>query len=362
MSISTRKTTGAYFTSAYPWALSKPQIQDRIKMMMTARPSVLLTRRWPASVETALAAHFEVSTNPEDRPFTRAALARALQTFDFICPTITDGIDGALVRNGPRRTKALCNLGAGVSHIDLAACAAAGLVVTNTPDVLTDDTADLAILLELMCTRGVGEGERLVRGGKWTGWSPTGLLGQRLSGKTLGIVGFGRIGQAVARRAQDGFGMQIVYASRDPGTMPPPFLADARPLELDQVFVESDVISLHVPGGAATCGLVDARRLALMKPTAVLINTARGDVIDEAALIAALGNHRIAAAGLDVYRDEPEVSPALRGLENVVLLPHLGSATAETRIAMGMRVKANLDAFREGREPPDRVRVQEFHQ
>ena len=322
---------------------------------MTARPSVLLTRRWPGLVEIALREHYAVTANVEDRPLSRTALAEALRTFDYLCPTITDRIDGALLLNEPVKTKALCNLGAGVNHIDLTACAAVGLTVTNTPDALTDDTADLAIMLALMCARRAGEGERLVRRGGWTGWSPTQLLGNRLSGKTLGIIGFGRIGQATAHRARNGFGMRIVYAARDLGKAPPPTLPDARALDLDQVFVESDVISLHVPGGAATRSLVDARRLALMKPTAILINTARGDVIDEPALIATLSNQRIAAAGLDVYRDEPEVSSTLRLLENVVLLPHLGSATTETRIAMGMRVKANLDALREGRPPPDQI-------
>jgi lactate dehydrogenase-like 2-hydroxyacid dehydrogenase len=288
---------------------------------------------------------------------TMQALADALQTFDFICPTITDRIDETVIRKGPLRTKALCNFGAGINHIDLGACARAGLVVTNTPDVLTDDTADLAILLALMCARRAGEGERLVRRGDWQGWAPTHLMGTRLLGKTFGIVGFGRIGRATAQRARDGFGMTIAYAARDPRKAPPDGFSDARALPLDQLFAEADVVSLHIPGGAETRGLVDARRLALMKPSAILVNTARGDVIDEDALVTALENGMIAAAGLDVYRNEPRLSPKLKDLENLVLLPHLGSATVETRTAMGLRALANLDAVVAGKIPPDLVAV-----
>jgi lactate dehydrogenase-like 2-hydroxyacid dehydrogenase len=260
-----------------------------------------------------------------------------------------------MVAGGPLRAKAVCNLGAGVSHIDLEACACAGLIVTNTPDVLTEDTADLAIMLALMCARRAGEGERLVRRDAWRGWAPTHHLGSRLSGKTMGIVGFGRIGQATARRARHGFGMNIIYAStrRAPEAIERDLAA--RHVGPDQIFAEADVVSLHVPGGASNRHLVDARRLSLMKRTAILVNTARGEIVDEEALIAALSGGRIASAGLDVYEDEPRMSPALRGLENAVLLPHLGSATGETRVAMGLRVLANLDAIAAGRAAPDRV-------
>ena len=322
---------------------------------MTSRPSVLLTRRWPAAVEQKLAKRYDVTTNPEDRAMSREALAAALQAFDVVCPTITDRIDATMIGNGPLRTRALCNFGAGVNHIDLVACERAGLVVTNTPDVLTDDTADLAMLLALMCARRAGEGERLVRSGAWQGWAPTHMMGSTLSGKMMGIVGFGRIGQALAQRARDGFGMTIAYAARGPDKAPPDAFRGARAMPIDQVFAQADVISLHIPGGPDTRELVDARRLALMKPSAILIKTARGDVIDEDALVAALAGRKIAAAGLDVYRGEPDIQPRLAQLENVVLLPHLGSATSETRTAMGLRVLANLDAVIEGRTPPDMV-------
>lgn len=319
------------------------------------RLTVLLTRRWPSAAEEALARTYEVFRDPDDRAMSSAALADALRTFDFVCPTVTDRIDAGILAGEPLRTRALCNFGAGVGHIDLQACAAAGLIVTNTPDVLTDDTADLAMLLALMCARRAGEGERLLRSGGWDGWAPTHLLGTRLSGKTMGIVGFGRIGQATARRAHRGFGMKVLYASRRRAPDDVERDSAARHVSLDQLFVESDVVSLHVPGGASNRHLVDARLLSLMKTSAILVNTARGEIVEEEALIAALARGDIASAGLDVYQHEPHVPSALRSLENVVLLPHLGSATRETRVAMGLRVVANLDAIVAGRPPPDRV-------
>ncbi len=319
------------------------------------RPSLLLTRRWPSAVETVIARTYDVSYNPEDRAMTSAAIADALRDFDFICPTVTDRIDADMLSGRPVRAKAFCNFGAGVGHIDLKACASAGLLVTNTPDVLTDDTADLAMMLALMCARRAGEGERLVRSDHWKGWAPTHLLGTRLSGKTMGIVGFGRIGQATAQRAHRGFGMNILYASRRRVPKTVERNLAARHVSLDQLFTDADVISLHVPGGTSNRHLVDARRLSLMKTSAILVNTARGEIIDEEALIAALSRGDIASAGLDVYRDEPRIPPALRSLENTVLLPHLGSATDETRVAMGLRVVANLDAIVAGRTPPDKV-------
>jgi lactate dehydrogenase-like 2-hydroxyacid dehydrogenase len=211
------------------------------------------------------------------------------------------------------------------------------------------------MLLALMCARRAGEGERLVRRGAWQGWAPTQLMGSTLSGKTMGIIGFGRIGQATARRARDGFGMRIAYAARTPHKDPPDLVRGARPMPIDDLFAVADVISLHIPGGPETRGLVDAGRLAAMKPGAILINTARGDVVDEDALVAALENRTIAAAGLDVYRGEPHIHPGLARLENVVLLPHLGSATIETRTAMGLRVLANLEAIFAGQAPSDLV-------
>ncbi len=316
------------------------------------RLSMLITRRWPPAAEAAAREHFDVTLSAEDAPLSRAELAQALTQYDIVCPTITDRIDAALLGSIQPRVRALCNFGAGVNHIDLAACARAGISVTNTPDVLTDETADIALLLALMVARRAGEGERLVRAGAWPGWSPTHMLGSRLSGKTLGVVGFGRIGQALARRARDGFGMDIVYFARSPAAAAQ---LDARYLPLDELLRRADVVSLHIPGGDDTRGLIDAARIALMKPDAILVNTARGDVIDEPALIAALRDRRIGGAGLDVYVGEPHVSPALIALDNVVLLPHLGSATRETRTAMGLRALANAAAIAAGREPADRV-------
>jgi lactate dehydrogenase-like 2-hydroxyacid dehydrogenase len=319
------------------------------------RPSVLLTRRWPSAVEAVINRTYAAAFNPDDRPMSPAAIARAVHEFDFICPTVTDRIEAHMLSGGAIRTRGLCNFGAGVSHIDLEACAAAGLVVTNTPDVLTDDTADLAILLALMCARRAGEGERLARSGRWKGWAPTHLLGTRLCGKAMGIVGFGRIGQATAQRARRGLGMNILYSSRRRAPEAVERDLDARHVSLDQLFREADVISLHVPGGAGNRHLVDAGRLSLMKASAILVNTARGEIVDEEALIAALSRGAIASAGLDVYEGEPRIPPALRRLQNAVLLPHLGSATTETRVAMGLRVVANLEAIAAGQTPPDRV-------
>ena len=255
---------------------------------------------------------------------------------------------------GGRRVRFIGNYGVGYQHIDVDACRALGIRVSNTPDILTDATANLAIALMLMVSRRAGEGERLVRAGRWSGWTPTQLIGCELRGKTLGLLGFGRIGRAVAAKAMQAFGMTIAYHAR--GRYDGDGFADARYFEdLDRLVEAADMLSIHCPGGAATRHLIDKRRLGLMKPGAILINTARGSVVDEAALATALANGSIAGAGLDVYEDEPIVHPLLVGLENVVLLPHLGSATEETRIAMGMRVAMNLDAFFSGLEPPDAV-------
>lgn len=317
---------------------------------MSGRPRVLLTRAWPPEAERRIAARVDLVTTPPEVALGRADLVGALRAFDVVCPTITDRIDRALLAEaGSLRTQALCNFGAGVDHIDVAACRAAGLAVTNTPGVLTDDTADLAILLALMCVRRAGEGERLARRGDWTGWTPTQLLGSRLSGKTLGLIGFGRIGQAVAHRARHGFGMNIIYHARTPAREGP----DARHLPFDEVMATADIVSLHCPGGEETRNLVDEAALARMKPGAVLINTARGGIVDEQALWVALKSGRLAAAGLDVHQNEPAILPELLALENVVLLPHLGSATLEARTAMGMCAADNLFAILDGRPPPN---------
>jgi lactate dehydrogenase-like 2-hydroxyacid dehydrogenase len=323
---------------------------------MSARPRILLTRRWTEEAEQRLAARFDVTRNEQDVPLTAEQLAQAMREHDALCPTVTDSITAGILRTDGRRVRLIGNFGVGYNHIDVAAAAQLGIRVSNTPDVLTDTTADLAILLMLMATRRAGEGERELRGGKWSGWRPTHMMGQGLAGKTLGLIGFGRIAQATARRAHLGFGMHIVYNSRRRVEPSVEAECSARYLDsVEQLVAASDVISLHCPGGAATHHLINAQRLRLMKPTAVLVNTARGTVVDEAALAQALAAGRIAAAGLDVYEREPVVNPQLLALDNVVLLPHLGSATLETRTAMGLRVAENLEAFFDGKPLRDPV-------
>lgn len=318
-------------------------------------PKILLTRRWPDAVEAHLRERYDVTVDPADRPLGVAELTEAMGRYDAICPTVTDRIGAAILAAPAPRVRILGNYGAGFEHIDLEAAKAAGIVVTNTPDVLTDATADLAILLMLMASRRAGEGERELRAGQWTGWRPTHLLGQGLTGKRLGLVGFGRIAQATAARAR-AFGLSIAYYSRrraDPSLEAA--TGAVHVASLDALAATSDVLSLHCPGGPATRHLVNADLLAQMKPTAILVNTARGSVVNEADLAAALTRGTIAAAGLDVFEGEPAVNPALTALSNAVLLPHLGSATLETRTAMGMRVAANLDRFFAGEAPLDRV-------
>jgi lactate dehydrogenase-like 2-hydroxyacid dehydrogenase len=320
------------------------------------RPSILITRRWPKPIEDRLMERYDVHLNMDDQPMDRAALMDAMRRFDALCPTVSDRIDAEILGVTDRRVRIVASYGVGYEHIDLAAARDAGVIVTNTPDVLTDTTAELAVLLMLMVSRRAGEGEREIRAGRWTGWRPTHLMGSSLGGKTLGLVGFGRIAKATAQRAQAALGMKIAYFSRSPA--PAADLGfDARFVpSLAQLVEEADVLSLHCPGGAETRHLINADTLARMKPGAILINTARGSVVDEAALADALAAGRIAGAGLDVFEREPQVAEKLLGLESVVLLPHLGSATIETRTAMGMRVAANLDSFFAGEEPPDRLR------
>lgn len=321
-----------------------------------SRPKILLTRRWPDGAVRRLADRFEVVFDSLDRPLDRSGLVSAMREFDAICPTVSDRLDAGIVEVPGARVRLLANYGVGFEHIDVAAARRAGIVVTNTPDVLTRATAELAILLMLMASRRAGEGERELRAGGWTGWRPTHMMGQDLAGKLLGLVGFGRIAQATAQMARQAFGMRIACHSRKPPAFSTSFGGDLayHPL-LETLLAEADVVSLHCPGGPDTFRLIDANRLASMKPTALLINTARGSVIDEAALAHALRSGAIAGAGLDVYEAEPHVNDALAGLDNVVLLPHLGSATIETREAMGMRVAANLESFFDGKAPPDRV-------
>lgn len=319
------------------------------------KPKVLVTRRWPEAVEARLKAGYDVTLNPGDEIYSAADLRAAAGTYDAILPTVTDRIGAEVLAPGGR-LRFVGNYGVGYSHIDIAAAKAAGIVVSNTPDVLSDCTADIAMTLLLMAARRAGEGERFLRAGRWDGWRPGQLIGRKVSGATIGIVGFGRIGQAMAQRAHHGFGMKVLVQNRSPVAAEVLAACGARQAaNLDDLLPEVDFLSLHCPGGAANRHLIDARRLALMRPDAFLINTARGEVVDEAALAEALAAGRLAGAGLDVYEEEPKVTPALMTMENVALLPHLGSATRETRDAMGHRAVDNLDAFFAGREPPDRV-------
>ncbi|MFT4055509.1 MAG: D-glycerate dehydrogenase [Novosphingobium sp.] len=305
------------------------------------RRKILLTRRWPEAVEARLAASYDVTLNHTDTPLTEAELAEAMRTHDALCPTVTDRVTRAVLTVPDCRARIVGNYGAGIEHIDLDAACEAGIAVTNTPDVLTEATADIAMTLLLMASRRAGEGERELRAGEWTGWRPTHLVGQSLSGKLLGLVGFGRIARATAKRAE-AFGMRIAYHSRRPA---PDMPVEAYFADLGELAQRADMLSLHAPGGAETRHMVNAALLARMPAHAVLVNTGRGTLIDEAALAEALAERRIAAAGLDVYEAEPSVHPALVDLPNVVLLPHLGSATIEARTAMGMKVADNLDRF-----------------
>ncbi|MCA1368391.1 D-glycerate dehydrogenase [Bradyrhizobium sp. BRP14] len=320
------------------------------------KPRVLVTRRWPAEVERVLAARFNTTLNEDDQPLTEAELAAALINFDAVLPTVSDRLPSAIFDQPAMRTKILGNFGVGFNHIDVRAAQAAGIAVTNTPGVLTDCTADIALTLMLMAARRAGEGERQLRAGEWKGWCPTHLMGSQLTGKTLGIIGMGRIGKATARRAHFGLGMKIVFFNRSAVDDDETRAMKALQMKtIDEVLAASDFVSLHCPGSAENRHLMDARRLGVMKPGAFLINTARGDVVDTTALVEALRSGSIAGAGLDVYEGEPSVPAGLTALETVVLLPHLGSATAETRTAMGMKVVENITAFFDGRDPPDRV-------
>ena len=321
---------------------------------MTSRPLVVVTRRLPDPVERRLAELFDIQANAADHPLDEQAMRRAMREADAIVCTVSDRLPAGVLEVDGRRARILANFGVGYNHIDLEAARRARVVVTNTPGVLTDDTADLAIALVLMAARRLGEGERQLRAGEWGGWRPTHMMGTRVSGKTLGIVGMGRIGRAVASRASAGFGMRVLYHNRSRIAEHERGAAEPRS-SIEALLAESDFVSLHVPATPDTRHLIDAARLARMKPSAFLVNTARGDVVDERALVQALRASTIAGAGLDVYEREPEVTRELLDLDNVVLLPHLGSATIESRVAMGEKVIDNLVAFFAGREPPDRV-------
>ena len=299
---------------------------------------------------------FDVELNASDVPLDAAGLARAMREADGLLPCVADKITAELLATPGRKAKIVANYGVGFNNVDVVAAKANGVVVTNTPDVLTEDTADLAMTLMLATARRAGEGERELRSGKWTGWRPTHMLATRVNGKTLGLIGIGRIGRAVARRAHLGFGMKIIYHDPYPlSDADAQLLGAERKDSIEAVLRESDFVSLHCPATPETRHLMNAPRLAQMRQGSILINTARGDVVSENDLIAALQAGTIGGAGLDVFEQEPSVPAALSSMENVVLLPHLGSATTETRVAMGMRAIDNLVAFFGGTAPRDRV-------
>ncbi len=321
-----------------------------------SKPKILFSRKLPAAVEEYARQKFDVTLNENDAPMDRPAMQKALKTYDGIVVTVTDDLQAETFSQGPVRCRILANFGVGFSHIDISAARKSGLTITNTPDVLDDCTADLAMTLLMMTARRTGEGERLVRAKKWTGWRPTQLLGTSVTGKTLGIIGFGRIGQAVAQRAHFGFGMKILVQSRS--KVDADRLAQTGAVQLDTVeelLPKCDFVSLHCPGGAENRHLINAARLRLMKKTAILVNTARGEVVDEAALAQALNTGSIHGAGLDVFEKEPEIHPDLLHNERVVLLPHLGSATRETRERMGFKAVNNLEQFFNGQTPDNVV-------
>ena len=317
---------------------------------------VIVTRAWPAEVEAALKEKYDVQLNEKDVAMTKDEMKEALGNCDAFLPTVTDPVDAEVLSAEPLRATFIGNFGVGFNHIDLDAAKARSLTVTNTPEVLTDCTADIAMALMLTVARRTGEGERHLRSKSWTGWRPTHMLGTKVTGKTLGLIGMGRIAQAMAKRAHHGFGMKIMFS--DP--YPPPAEVikefDAKQCDsIDEVLENSDFVSIHCPGGKDTYHLLNKDSLAKMKPTAYLINSARGDVIDNDALIDALKNGTIAGAGLDVFEGEPNLDERFIGIENAVLLPHLGSASTETRVAMGNRVLENLAAFEAGETPRDKL-------
>ena len=323
--------------------------------MAKKKPLVVITRKLPDVIETRLMELFDVRLNVDDEAMSEAELTEAVKTADVLVPTITDTIDAKLIAAAGKKLKLIANYGTGVDHIDLAAAREKGITVTNTPDVLTEDTADMTMALILAVPRRLVEGERIVRSGDWSGWSPTWMLGHRIFGKRLGIIGMGRIGQAVARRAR-GFGLSIHYHNRNRVHEEIENELEATYWEsLDQMLAHMDFVSVNCPHTPATYHLLSARRLKLLQPHAVIVNTARGEVIDENALTQVLQSGDIAGAGLDVFEHAPAVNPKLLALDNVVLLPHMGSATFEGRGDMGEKVVINIQTFVDDHTPPDRV-------
>jgi glyoxylate reductase len=323
--------------------------------MPAQRLSVVVTRRLPEIVETRMTELFDVRLREDDTPMSRADLVAAMAGADVVVPCIADRIDGAMLAQAGDRLKLIANYGAGVDHIDVATARQRGVLVSNTPGVMTDDTADMAMALILAVLRRLPEGMAVMQSGNWDGWAPTAFMGGRVAGKRLGILGMGRIGQAVARRAH-AFGMQVHYHNRRRLHPDTEAALEATWWEsLDQMISRMDVISVNCPHTPSTFHLMNARRLKLMKPQAVIVNTSRGEVIDENALTRMLRAGEIAGAGLDVFEKGREVNPRLRELPNVVLLPHMGSATREGRIEMGEKVIINIKTFADGHRPPDLV-------
>ncbi len=323
--------------------------------MSTRKPVVVVTRKLPDAIETRMMELFRAQLNLDDRALSHDELIAAVGKAEVLVPTVTDRIDAKVIAAAGPQLKLIASFGTGVDHIDLAAAQKRDIVVTNTPGVLTDDTADMTMALILAVARRLGAGEALARSGEWGGWSPTSMLGMRLTGKRLGIVGMGRIGQAVARRAR-AFGLSIHYHNRKRVYPDVEAALEATYWEsLDQMLTRMDVIVVTCPHTPATYHLLSARRIKLIRPGAILVNTSRGEVIDEGALAQALTSGNLAGAGLDVYEHEPAIHPKLLEADNVVLLPHMGSATLEGRLAMGERVIINIKTWVDGHRPPDRV-------
>jgi glyoxylate reductase len=323
--------------------------------MVRRKPLVVVTRKLPEVIETRMMELFDTRLNDSDTPMTKAALIEAVKTAEILVPTVTDRIDSSVLAHAHSGLRLIANYGTGVDHVDVEAAYARGITVTNTPGVLTEDTADMTMALILAVSRRLVEGERLARSGEWSGWSPTSMLGHRITGKRLGILGMGRIGSAVARRAR-GFGLAIHYHNRRRAPEALENELEATYWEsFDQMLARMDIISVNCPHTPATFHLLSARRLALLRPAAIIVNTSRGEVIDEAALTRMLRNKQLGGAGLDVFEHEPAINPKLRELDNVVLLPHMGSATIEGRIDMGEKVLINIKTFVDGHRPPDRV-------
>ena len=320
-----------------------------------SKPKVIISRKWPEQVEAQLKELYDVQLNESDEAMTVEQMQDALRNCDAFCPTVTDPVNAAVLGADGITAKMIGSYGVGYNHIDLKAAETAGLTVSNAPEVLTDCTADIAMGLLLSAARRIGEGERHLRNGEWTGWRPTHMIATKVTGKTLGCIGFGRIAQAMAQRAHFGFGMKIIFSDPYPPSQEVMNRFGAVHMSAEEVLAQADFVSLHCPGGESTYHLINEERIKMMKPTAILVNSARGDVVDNQALISALKNGTIAGAGLDVFEGEPKLDPGFLDCENAVLLPHLGSASLETRIAMGERVLENLAAFFAGKAPRDKL-------